>query len=246
MEDKDKSSSKYDGKPIKFLDKKDHYELIFMDFFKTVSNEKMENGIPIMADLLMDMKEADHSKEIHVFVGSYGGEVCALNMLLQQLLLFPHRVGISVGWACSCGWMLLFSCQERYLAPFSMNCFHSMSSLAYGKVEEMKNMNKFDEEWWKILLSNTDTSFLTEEEKKLAETSEVYLTGEELISRGACKDYREYAMRSIPQQKTSGVYEVGRALYVKNSNGMYDKYRRISSPEISWEKLVEIYSKDMK
>ena len=246
MEEKDKPAMRYDGKPVRFLDRKDHYELVFMDFFRTSADESLDKGSSLLADLLVDMKEADHSREAHVFVGSYGGDACALSMILQQLSLFHHRVGVSVGWACSCGWLLLFSCQERYVSPFSMNCFHAMSHLAYGKVEELKNVSRFDERWWKILLAQTDCSFLTEEERKLAETSEVYLTGEDLISRGACRDYREYASRVLPGAVTSGVYSVGETLYVKGEDGLYARYRKTSGPEISWEKLVEISSKRKK
>ena len=241
-----KSESKYEGKPIRFYDKKSHYELIFMDDFKSVQDpEKTWSGSnPLLADLVQDMKDADHSKEIHVFIGSYGGEVVALNTVLQMILQFSHRVGISTGWSCSCGWMLLFACEERYVAPFSYNLFHSMSSFSWGKVKENKNKVEFEEKWWNNLLKYVDSSFLSEEEKKLAETSEVCLTGEELIQRGACKPYSEYCKRTLPKE-VEGIFEVGEDLYVKEKCS--DKYIRLckakKEKKITWQELVNLASK---
>ena len=116
------ANNKYDNRPIRWLDKKDHYELIFTDDFITPSSGfwdgPMDNGNSQLTDIVLDMRAGDKSKEVHVFVGSFGGEVAALNMILQQLLTYEYRVGINLGTACSCGWMLLFACQERYVSPF--------------------------------------------------------------------------------------------------------------------------------
>ena len=202
-------SGKYDGSTIRWIDKGDHYELIFTDDFITPSSTArlsgnqfpvFRSGNALLTDIIMDMRDGCKSKELHVFVGSFGGEVAALNMILQQLLTYEYRVGINLGTACSCGWMLLFACQERYVSPFSQAMYHDISSIHGGKHSELKLSAEFMGRWQDELLKITDTTkVLTEKELELGRTSEVWLTGQQLIERGAAKDYNEYLTRSIPQ-----------------------------------------------
>ena len=239
---------KYRHEAIRWNDCGDHYELVFTDNFVTPGSGRSEMGpgmpmpfrLPgsaILTDLVMDMKAGDRSKEVHVFVGSFGGEVAALSMVLQQLLTYEYRVGINLGVACSCGWMLLFACQERYVSPFSQNLYHDMSAASFGKHSEIRNQNCFMERWQQELDKVTDTSkVLTERERELGRTSEVWLTGQELIDRGAARDYSEYLTRPMPMP-TGRLLMVNGKLYVASPAG----YRRCEVvkdvPALSWSEL---------
>ena len=205
--------SKYDNKAVRWLDQGDHYELIFTDDFITPSSSGAgRQGMPsfpgmfgnaLLTDIILDMRNGVKEKEVHVFVGSFGGEVAALNMILQQLLTYEYRVGINLGTACSCGWMLLFACQERYVSPFSQAMYHDISTICGGKHSELQRNAEFLGRWQKELLKITDTAkVLTEKELELGRTTEVWLTGRELIDRGAAKDYAEYQKRQIPRPVT--------------------------------------------
>ena len=213
-------NEKYKNQPVRFEDKGDHYELIFTDEFNVpTSGTLMQGGKPytLLTDIVTDMRNADHDKELHVFVASYGGEVHALNMILQQVFEFRHSVAINMGMADSCGWMLTFACQERYGSPFCDYMYHEMSCGAFGKNVEIKNQNEFATKWWTELLDRTDTrNVLTDEELKLGETSQVWLTGAELIRRGAIKDYSEYVNRKTPSK--SECWRVGDAVYLKDGD----------------------------
>lgn len=200
---------KYENKAIRWLDKGDHYELIFTDDFITPSSfgAGRQGSMPfppmfgnsLLTDIILDMREGIKDKEVHVFVGSFGGEVAALNMILQQLLTYQYRVGINLGTACSCGWMLLFACHERYVSPFSQAMYHDISTFCGGKHTELQRNAEFMGRWQKELLKITDTGkVLTEKELELGRTTEVWLTGRELIERGAAKNYTEYLSRVIP------------------------------------------------
>ncbi|MCQ2377807.1 MAG: ATP-dependent Clp protease proteolytic subunit [Victivallaceae bacterium] len=198
-------NDKYTGKNVRWINKGDHYELIFTDNFVTPSSGRIGSGaLPMpgsssLTDIICDMKDADKHKEIHVFIGSFGGEVAALSMLLQQLLQFDHRVGINLGTACSCGWMLLFACQERYVSPYSQALYHDISTITFGKHSEIRNQNIFMDRWQQELNKVTDTEkVLTAKELELGKTSEVWFTGAELIERGAARDYSEYLVRKMP------------------------------------------------
>lgn len=237
---------KYKGQPVRFEDKGDHYELIFTDEFNTPTSGTMGDGksYTLITDVVTDMRNADHDKELHVFIASYGGAVHALNMIFQQLFLFKHRVAINMGMADSCGWMLTFACQERYASPFSDYMYHEMSSLSFGKNAENRNRDSFHDRWWKELLDRTDTrDVLTEEELKLGETSEVWLTGAELIERGAVKDYAEYSKRRIPLK--SDCWMAGDSVYIKDGDE-YVLYKKDKKKLDYYGLLKEANRKDAK
>ena len=222
---------KYDACTIRWIDKGDHYELIFTDDFITPSSSArlsgnqfpiFRSGNALLTDIIMDMRDGCKSKELHVFVGSFGGEVAALNMILQQLLTYEYRVGINLGTACSCGWMLLFACHERYVSPFSQAMYHDISSFCGGKHSELQLSAEFMGRWQKELLKITDTAkVLTEKELELGRTTEVWFTGQQLIERGVAKDYNEYQNRKIPQPFLQ-FFTGGNQLYCKFPDGWYE------------------------
>lgn len=215
--------NKYDNRPIRWLDKGNHYELIFTDDFVTPSSGFWDGpiggGNSQLTDIILDMRAGDKSKEVHVFVGSFGGEVAALNMILQQLLTYEYRVGINLGTACSCGWMLLFACQERYVSSFSQAMYHDISHVAFGKHSEIQRSAEHSNKWQQQLLKATDAAkVLTDREIELGKTSEVWFTGAELIERGAARDYSEYLTRPMPVVNAS-LFAVGGKHFVCGANG---------------------------
>lgn len=212
------SFAHYDGATIRWHQYPDHYELIFTDDFiaptsrggmmmDTTGYNAPPMRLPgygnsasgLLTNVIIDMKASDRSKPVHVYVSSYGGEVTALSMILQQLLTFPTRIGINLGTACSCGWMLLFACQERYVSPFSQAMYHDIALMTGGKHTELRHNADFMGKLQKELLKVTDTTkILTERELELGRTSEVWFTGRELIERGAAKDYMDFlAQQSV-------------------------------------------------
>lgn len=233
------SADKYKNQPVRFEDKGDHYELIFTDEFNVPTSGTMMEGMKpytLITDVVTDMRNANHDKELHIFVASFGGEVHALCMILQQVLEFKHRVAINMGMADSCGWMLTFACQERYGSPFSDYMYHEMSGGSWGKTVEMKHQNDFAERWWNELFERTDTkNVLTEEELKLGETSEVWLTGAELIARGAVKDYSEYPRRKIPSK--SECWKIGDNVYLKDGDE-YVLYRKDGRKKLDYDSFI--------
>lgn len=243
-------SGKYDGSTIRWLDKGDHYELIFTDDFITPSSTArlsgnqfpvFRSGNALLTDIIMDMRDGCKSKELHVFVGSFGGEVAALNMILQQLLTYEYRVGINLGTACSCGWMLLFACQERYVSPFSQAMYHDISSIRGGKHSELKLSAEFMGRWQKELLKITDTAqVLTDKELELGRTTEVWFTGQQLIERGAAKDYSEYRKRMIPQPFLHCI-PGGENLYCKFPSGWHEVDLGMGKP-VSYAEVVAAFN----
>lgn len=240
------AGSKYDSRAIRWIDKGDHYELIFTDDFTTPSSSArftedsfgpFRSSSALLTDIIMDMREGCKSKEVHVFVGSFGGEVAALNMILQQLLSYEYRVGINLGTACSCGWMLLFACQERYVSTFSQAMYHDISCICGGKHSELKLNAEFMGRWQDELLKITDTTkILTEKELELGRTTEVWLTGQQLIERGAAKDYNEYLTRMIPQPLFYCI-PGGNKLFCKFPDGWHEIELGFG-PQVSYAEVV--------
>ena len=235
-----KTDDKYKDKAIRFIDKNDYYELIFTDDFMPPSSGTYDGqkNYTLITDIITDMRNADKNKELHIFIGSYGGAVTCLNMIFQQVLSFNYRVGINLGMADSCGWMLYFTCHERYTSSYSQFMYHEMSCFRYGKVKELEKDIKFSKEWWNELFENTFTKdVLTEDELKLGETSEVWLTGKEVIKRGFAKDYSEYINRK-KLIKVNDVYEINDKIYVKKDDKFY-KYQKSSKNECyTYQELI--------
>lgn len=232
MADVIKTDDKYKDKAIRFADKGDYYELIFTDDFMPPSSGTYDGqkNYTLITDIITDMRNADKDKELHIFIGSYGGAVTCLNMIFQQVLEFKYRVGINLGMADSCGWMLYFTCHERYASSFSQFMFHEMSGLRYGKIKELEADIKFCKSWWDELLKNTFTKeVLTEDELKLGQTSEVWFTGAELIKRGHVKDYSEYTKRKTII-KLNTAYEVDGKIYIKEDD-KFVKYQKAPKSE---------------
>jgi ATP-dependent protease ClpP protease subunit len=240
---------KYDNKAIRWLDKGSHYELIFTDDFVTPSSTGAGKqgpglfppifGSALLTDIILDMRDGIKEKEVHVFVGSFGGEVAALNMILQQLLTYHYRVGINLGTACSCGWMLLFACHERYVSPFSQAMYHDISTVCGGKHTELQRNAEFMGRWQKELLKITDTAkVLTEKELELGRTSEVWLTGRELIDRGAARDYEEYQNRVIPMPMPCFVNVNGKIYGC--SMGGWVRMEKTDEKPLSYAELVKL------
>ena len=219
---------KYKDKAIRFADKGTHYELFFTDDFNIPSSGSYGNSKPetLITDIVQDLKEADKTKELHIFVGSFGGAAVCLNMILTQILQFNHRIGINLGYACSCGFILLCSCNEVYTEPYAVFMYHAMSTLNYGKVQEIRNINEFDLKWWRMLAEVSHaSSILTAEELKLAETSEVWLTGEDLLKRGSVMPMELYRRRHALMPNTTDFFVVGDDVYRKE-NGVFQRYVR--------------------
>lgn len=217
---------KYANKAIRFVEKPTHYELIFTDDFNMPSSG--DGGMPantLMTDIITDLKAADKSKELHIFVSSYGGYVHSLNMLIQQIVQFKHRVGINLGAACSCGFMLLAYCEELYTSPYATFMYHEMWGVSVGKVEEQRNKSQFDARWWELLVKDSYINeILTSEEIEQGKLTEVWLTGSELIARDQAMDYALYCTRKIPVQ-SADFYIVGEDVYRKEGNN-YVKYSK--------------------
>lgn len=221
------TDDKYKDQNVRFYDKDDHYELIFCDDFIVPSSGKWYPGDKAetsLVDIITDLRNADKAKELHIFIGSFGGYVVCLNMMLQNILEFEYRVGINMGMADSCGFMLLCVCNEIYTSPWCQFMYHSMSGIAWGKVQEQKNTVVYNEKWWNLLVNHSFVrEILTEEELKLGETSEVYFTGQDLIDRNAVMPYSLYKKRAIPS-KTDGEFFIVKGDVYRKVNGFYKKY----------------------
>lgn len=206
-------ADKYCDKPIKFTEKDDNYDLVFASDFLSADQDS-----PVYADLLCDLKEADKSKEIHVWVNSCGGEVSTLTLLRQQLEGFDYVVTIGTGEIDSAGFMLWLCGDERYLSPFTFCMYHSLSSGQYGKAEEMKEYGNFLRNYQGAFESLAD-GVLTKEELDRGRYTEVWLLGSQLIERGVALPFSDYARRTRLVEIEA--YEAGGEVFLKREDGLY-------------------------
>ena len=223
---------KYKDKPIKYYDKDDHYELYFIDAF-----QYPDKDYTVISDIIIDLKNADKDKELHIWINSHGGYVISLTSILQQVLEFKHVVTITTGSAMSCGFMLWCSGHEKFVSPMSELLYHGISAYTGGKGKEIALYGKFIEKELEMLVKILGVDkILTKDELTLGRTSEVWFLGCELIERGVALDYSQYKSRVIPT-KTS-VIKIGDSIYVNEDDG-YIKYEKAKEKEISYLDILE-------
>lgn len=204
---------KYRDKAIRFYKKNDHYDLIFGSDF-----EGIDQNTPIYADLLLDLKDADKGKEIHVWIHSCGGDCSTLMLISQQLDEFEYVVTIGLGQIDSAGFLLWCKGDERYLAPTTFCMYHGLSTGNFGKANELKEFSVFIEKYQDIF-EECVKQILTEEQMKKGRYTELWFLGKELIERGKAIDYKFYKKRSTLTEIQAFVIQ-GDA-YVKNENNFY-------------------------
>jgi len=117
--------------------------------------------------------------------------------------------------------------------------YHDMSSMCFGKHSELQSSAEFMARWQKELLKSTDTvKVLTQKELDLGRTSEVWLTGRELIERGAAKDYAEYLKRRTPLAVHDAV-QVHGMVYQKDFDGKWYAYKKVEGKTFTWPDLLK-------
>ena len=200
MADTSNNNEKYKDKSIRFYDKEDHYELWFMDDFNPPSSGTWEGSksYTLLTDIIEDLHSAVKTKELHIFIWSYGGEFESLIALLGEIAPFKRTVAVAMGACMSAAFFLFFSCNERYAQRATSFMYHEPWKFSVGHLKEIK----MDAEHGKKLLLEMSPSFqfictevLRKDEVTLGETTEVYLTGGELIDRGVVLDYNKYRTR---------------------------------------------------
>lgn len=230
---------KYQGKPIKFLNKQDHYELIWVSTFSFPDED-----CTIYNDLLVDLKEADKSKEIHVWINSYGGSTSALVMLMQLLEQFEYIVTIGTGEIDSAGFDLWAIGDERYIHSKSICMYHTLSSFFDGKASELKKwgnfISRYSLEFEQMIKAK---NILTQEELERGKLTEVYLLGKDLIDRGSAIDFTLYKKRQS-MAKIQG-FKMDDSFYVKDVQGKYYECVLVNEGQEKRE-IMKLYLDKMK
>lgn len=112
-------------------------------FVKFTGDFTEESAAKFRSDLNMAESHARAAKQniIPIIIDSYGGDVLALLSMIDAIDACDMTVATIVeSKAMSCG-AVLFSCGaegHRYMGPNATIMIHDVSSMAWGKLEEMK------------------------------------------------------------------------------------------------------------
>ena len=211
-----KMMDKYFDRNIKFYDMKDRYDLIFNSEF---DGESMRNG-SVYSDLLIDLKEADKGKELHIWINSKGGDVDLLMLLSQHIETFEYVVTIGTGEIDSAGFMLWCLGDERYLGQKTFCMYHGLSSGNFGKANEMQEFGVFIEKYQCVFEAIVrDKGILTEEELKTGRYTEKWFLGKDLIDRGVSYDFVDYADRA--RAEYIDCCKIGGNIFIRDESGKY-------------------------
>lgn len=208
-------NSIYQNSTIKFLNKDKHYELWFTTGFESISGTDTK---PIFTQLLYDLHHADKSKELHIFISSFGGSCDALVAIMTQVNLFNRVVTVALGDADSCGFILWSCGYERYASPMSSFLHHPAFAITAGNPTSLATYTALVNELDDLLEAQTNISeILTPEEIELAKTADVWILGKELISRNACMDIATYKDRMVVEVDCDGYTKINGAMYKLHS-----------------------------
>ncbi len=206
---------KYADKSIKFYDMQDRYDLIFSSDF-----EMADQVASIYSDLLIDLKEADKNKELHIWINSQGGSCSTLILLMQQIQEFEYVVTIGTGEIDSCGFMLWCLGDERYLGQLTFCMYHGISSGNFAKANEMQEFGIFIEKYQSLFEHVVrEKGILTDEELEKGRYTEKWYLGKELIERGVSLDFVNYKNR-IKFEKIEAL-RLGEQFFIRDVQGYY-------------------------
>lgn len=105
--------------------------LFLFDQFDQQTSEGLISGL-----LRLD---AENHEDINIIINSYGGEVYSLFSILDTITSIKSDVNtFCLGEADSCGAVLLSAGKERYIGENSRAMIHEVSSVVWGKVNEME------------------------------------------------------------------------------------------------------------
>lgn len=204
---------KYRDKAVKFYEKDGHYDLIFTSEF-----EPADQSTAVYADLLIDLKNANKTKEVHVWINSQGGDCSTLMLIDQQLDEFEYVVTIGTGEIDSAGFMLWLKGDERYLSPKTFCMYHGLSTGSFGKADEMKEFGSFIERY-QTLFEETARGILTDKEIERGRYTQVWLLGGELIERGVAIPFSKFSERITPVAVEA--YRIGDCAYFRDDKGTF-------------------------
>lgn len=119
------NKDKYNGKPIQFYYKDDHYELYFLGDIPYPIKD-----YTIISNVVNDLENADKSKELYIYIIPYQVLTIILEPILKQISKFKHVVTITSS-CMSCGFMLWCCGNEKYI-------YEDGFFIKYEKSEEKK------------------------------------------------------------------------------------------------------------
>ncbi len=132
--------------------------LFLFDYFDQQSSKTLIEG--------MTRLDQNSTEDINIVINSYGGEVYSLFAILDTINSINSNVNtICLGEADSCGAVLLSAGKERYIGENSRTMIHEISTVAWGKISELKEdleeSSKVNDRMVGILAENTKTDFDT-------------------------------------------------------------------------------------
>ena len=138
---------------------------------------------------LLDFERKDPTKDILMFIDSYGGHVhsfLAIHDVIKNLLMCDVAT-VCVGKAMSAGQMLLISGTrgKRFMTPYARVMVHEISAGSFGKLSEIENdlgENKRLMRIWADLL--TRYTGITKKELPGIIARDCYFSSEECLKAG--------------------------------------------------------------
>jgi len=163
-------------------------------------------------------------KMIVVDINSPGGFMSTLIHLDSVIRKYDVVVTINSADASSAGLFLWLSGDFRFTHPYSSFMLHRESWGMYGKTSEQKKVVQHNEKIYELYLKPKLENIFTEEEILLAEHTEVWLTGQDLIDRKVCLNADQFDAEKILTPMTNLCNYNNNIAMIENNDNKYSIY----------------------
>jgi ATP-dependent Clp protease, protease subunit len=123
-----------------------------------------------------------------VYINSYGGNVDALNVLVDTFESVPNKiVTIGCGTTMSAGAVLLSAGDERYVTKNSRVMIHKVSTMSWGNADDIKNeaeeTARLNDQLMTLLARNCGKT-INQLNRLFKEKREIYLSADDSMRFG--------------------------------------------------------------
>lgn len=192
-------------------------------------------------------KLAMKHKIVVVDVNSFGGSMATLIHLINVLKKFEIFITINSSVAESAGMLLWMAGDFKFTYPYSSFMLHRESWGFFGKTKEQKIYASHSNKIWEMFFAPILGNILTKEELEIAEYTELWLTGKDMIERKVAFECPAVNVESMLSFFTKDLIILENVLFIRKDNGNFEIRRigEVINEDVSFEELQENFLKSM-
>jgi len=168
----------------------------------------------ISEELAMLYALSSEYQSIVIFINSPGGRVDSLAEILNVFELYESVITVGTGVVGSAAFNLWASGDIRVVQKYASMMAHRESYAIHVKTDQQKDYAEHASAVYGKLHSDLLSCILTEDELEFSKRSEVFLSTEELISRGVAISWENFVERDLTQFDKSDMLYIDDRIFI--------------------------------